>query len=624
MRTTINEQEGTIETVFQEVDEQNQKIAILTQSVDELTSQISDISDITVSGESDVAFDLDEVNESEPIMLKIRPTATSISYLYPRDNLYPSDTLYMPDRIIRFYNKTTHANIDYILPDDLLYYDSTHYDEFYLDYESKTCQVTKRCKYNADGTVGLLETSRIDDYSHNGTTYPEIHLTTGNYRISLPGYSNCYVFARLMATNIYTTQFYTRVQTDTKIQQTATNIDLSVNQKLTNYSTTEEVTAAINLSAGQITSSVSDTYETKQDSTQKYNNAKDYTDTNITTLSSRITQTANAITSEVSRATNAENTLSSRIKQTATGISLTVNNGSTSSGITITTTKEDGTTSSQSGTITMNGLVKFTDLSTTGATLINGNNITTGIIKSSNYEAGVSGTAINLSTGVVSSKNFTIFSSGNVSLNGTVTATAGKIAGWTISGTKLVGTANGGNQITIDGDGSITNSNGKWSINRNGTFSATDANISGTINATAGNIGGCTISNGVLTVNDANIDRINGSKVTAGTLTGDRLSDGTITGGKIGYGTITGGNISSTAEIYCGKLIASAFVRGDIIDGHGVYATPNNNTGIVDQGYWVGENDYGKDFDLIVQHEGQYWRRLRFKSGILVTVESEW
>ena len=186
MRTTINEQEQSISTVITNVGEQDQKISELTQSVDELLSQISDISDITTSGESDVAFTLENVNESEPIMLKIHPTTTSISYLYPRDNLYPSDTQYMPNRIIRFRNTTENENIDYILPDDLLYYDSTHYDEFYLDYETKTCQVTKKCKYNADGTVGLLTNERIDDYSNNGVNYPEIHLTTGDYLISMP------------------------------------------------------------------------------------------------------------------------------------------------------------------------------------------------------------------------------------------------------------------------------------------------------------------------------------------------------------------------------------------------------------------------------------------------------
>ena len=180
MRTTINEQEQSITTVISDVGEQNAKIATLTQSVDELTSQISDISDITTSGESDVAFNLDNVNESEPVMIKIHPTTTSISYLYPRNNLYPSDTQYMPDRKIRFRNRTTSENIDYVLPDDLLFYDADHYDEFYLDYESRTCYVIKRCKYTDTGSIIVRGSELTVTYP-----YPEIPLTTGDYTISM-------------------------------------------------------------------------------------------------------------------------------------------------------------------------------------------------------------------------------------------------------------------------------------------------------------------------------------------------------------------------------------------------------------------------------------------------------
>ena len=109
----------------------------------------------------------------------------------------------------------------------------------------------------------------------------------------------------------------------------------------------------------------------------------------IETNTSNITQTASEISTEVSRAKGSENALSSRIKQTATGISLTVDNSSgTTSGITIGVTKEDGSTTSTSGTIELTGLVKFTDLSTSGSTTINGANITTGSISCDRLSGG--------------------------------------------------------------------------------------------------------------------------------------------------------------------------------------------------------------------------------------------
>ena len=104
-------------------------------------------------------------------------------------------------------------------------------------------------------------------------------------------------------------------------------------------------------------------------------------------LSSRISQNSSSISSEVWNRQNADSNLSSRIKQTATDISMTVTNGDTTSGIKITVTKEDGTSDTVSGTIEMTGLVKFTDLSGSGTTTIDGSNIKTGTIDAKRIDA---------------------------------------------------------------------------------------------------------------------------------------------------------------------------------------------------------------------------------------------
>lgn len=284
----VDKQNQKIESVVNNVTEQNNKISQITQTVDEINSKISDIADITTYGESDKAeVELTDVNESEPIMIRVHPTSKNISYLYPSDNLYPSDIQYIPNRIIRFtrtYEKdgtTKTENIDYLLPDDLLRYSSEVYDEFYLDYDSQTCQVIKRCAYNADGTVRALGTEITTDYP-----YPTIALGEGNYTITLPGYEFGYLYVRLMAKNIYTTQFYTKVETDSRINQKADEINLGVNQTLTNYSTTNEMNSAITLKANEITSTVSNNYETKNNAQSNY---------------SKLQQTATGITSRVKK-----------------------------------------------------------------------------------------------------------------------------------------------------------------------------------------------------------------------------------------------------------------------------------------------------------------------------------
>lgn len=240
----VDKQNQTIQSVVNTVTEQNSKISQVTQTVDELNSKISDIADITISGESSYAtFDLDNINQSEPIMIKIRPTVENISYLYPRSNLYPSSNQYLKTRTLRFYNKTTSEKIDYILPDDLLFYNNQVYDEFYLNYDSQTCQVTKRCGYNADGSVYALATEQVVSYP-----YPQIVLTDGDYTISLQGYQNGYLFARLMAQNIYTTQFATKAELNSAITQTAAEINLEVSKKVDE----NEVVSVINQSAEKI------------------------------------------------------------------------------------------------------------------------------------------------------------------------------------------------------------------------------------------------------------------------------------------------------------------------------------------------------------------------------------
>ena len=314
----VDKQNQEIEAVVkQTVDPTNpestvNKVSRLNIRVGELESSIKDIADITTYGESDRAeVELKDINKSEPIMIKVHPTSTNISYLYPRENLYPSDTQYLPDRIIRFtrtYEEdgtTKTENIDYELPDDLLRYSSEVYDEFYLDYDSQTCQVIKRCAYNADGTVRALGKEITTDYP-----YPTITLGEGNYTITLPGYDFGYLYVRLMAKNIYTTQFYTKVETDSIINQKENEINLGVNQTLTNYSTTNEMNSAITLKAGEITSSVSKTYSTKQELEKAKSEIKQTTDSITSTVSkkvgnneiiSKINQSSEAVTIDASK-----------------------------------------------------------------------------------------------------------------------------------------------------------------------------------------------------------------------------------------------------------------------------------------------------------------------------------
>lgn len=195
--------------------------------VGEIDSKISDIADITTSGESSYAsVNLVKVNESEPIAIKIHPIGDDISYLYPSSLLYPSSTLYSKTRTVRFTNTDTEEIVDYVLPDDLLYYNSDTYDEFILNYDSETCSIIKRVEYDsATGKNKIKSTEETVNYD-----YPTIGLTAGNYTVSLLGYTSAYLYVQLMASNIYTTQFATKIE----MSNTTKSINLEIEKKVDN------------------------------------------------------------------------------------------------------------------------------------------------------------------------------------------------------------------------------------------------------------------------------------------------------------------------------------------------------------------------------------------------------
>lgn len=290
----VDKQNQVIESVVSQTTEQNEKINRVTQTIDELNSKIGDIADITISEESlNGTIKLSAINQSEPIYVKIYPRTENISYLYPHNNLFPGDDLYPKGRTLRFENTATGEQFDYVLPGNLLYYDAENYDEFILDYGAQTCVVNKKVGYNADGTTYVLETPTTIEYE-----YPRILLTDGDYTVTMLGYPTSYLFVRLMTQNIYTTQFATKAEVNSEISQTAQSIDISVDKKLTNYSTTTQMNSAINIKANEITSNVSETYATKGE---------------LNTTKSEIKQTTDSISLDVKKKVNNEDFTSANI-----------------------------------------------------------------------------------------------------------------------------------------------------------------------------------------------------------------------------------------------------------------------------------------------------------------------
>lgn len=162
-------------------------------------------------------------------------------------------------------------------------------------------------------------------------------------------------------------------------------------------------------------------------------------------------------------------------------------------------------------------------------------------------------------------KLFYADTNGNLTLKGTIYASAGEFTGkitatsgyigqpsqgWTISSSAIY---NGKSSysantqgIYIGTDGiSLGNASNYIRANKNGYFYANNVSVSGNITATSGQIGGCEIENGTLKVGNANITSLNASKITAGTMSADRISGGTIDATDVTIKNLNASNITS-------------------------------------------------------------------------------
>lgn len=307
--------------------------------------------------------------------------------------------------------------------------------------------------------------------------------------------------------------------------QAQTNANNYTNNQLTNYSTTTQMNSAISQKADSITSSVAATYATKdslgnyatttkvaeieqkvtansssiglvvQDGkasgelimnainndessviikADKINLSGYATFKNLSTAGATTINGANIQTGTITADRlnfNVDDMIAASISAFEEGMKLEVTNGKTSSTIKLTI----GETKIVSGTIELDGDVIFKSNLTDGITAISGDNITTGMLKSSNYvdlndTYSYAGTKIDLSNGSIKSNNFAIDTSGTIYAQ-SANFTNCIISGWLgfYSGTNNAVTSylsdglQGLNMVCIDG--------GKFTIAKNGYVS---------------------------------------------------------------------------------------------------------------------------------------------------------
>lgn len=234
----VDHNKKQITALASKTDDLNTQTAQLRLDVDTIEGQISDIADITTTAEGTGTLVMGNINESEPIYIKIYPKLGDITSLYPANDLYPADDLYPLDKTLIFHCTSETYDKTYELPKDLLWLNKDTYDEFVLDYDNQTCYILHRVAINESGEKYALANVVQENFE-----YPNIPLVSGDYEVSLLGQPNAYLYIRLMVQNLYTTQFATKVEMNSKITQTAKEINIEVGEKVGK----EEVIARINL-----------------------------------------------------------------------------------------------------------------------------------------------------------------------------------------------------------------------------------------------------------------------------------------------------------------------------------------------------------------------------------------
>lgn len=225
-----------------DLNSQAETIAKIEMDLEKINSEIGSITDVTVSANGTGNLILDDVLMSEILYLQVYPTKTDLSYIYPSNNLYPSDSLYPVSRDIVF--QGTENEVVFTLPCDLLYIDDTNKDELFINYDTQEMYVVHRVGLDENNNKYVLEEATTEYFGYIGITLPD-----DDYIISMPSFSDAYIYIRALAKNLYTSQYATKVELNSAITQTANEINMEVSKKVNGT----EVVSTINQSAEQIT-----------------------------------------------------------------------------------------------------------------------------------------------------------------------------------------------------------------------------------------------------------------------------------------------------------------------------------------------------------------------------------
>lgn len=222
VQSEINQIDGKITQLAQETTENTEKIAKHEISIDEISNKVSNIADLTKTITGTKTITLDNCANGELLQLNIYGNNTVFAPLVLSDNLYLSDSLYLRDYesvLIVTDEKGNTTNYDLKITDTLRQKNNVR-DEYVLD--GGKAKIIRRI--NQDGSI--KDNEETEDLG-------ELHiiLAQGTNTIQIKDFS-AEMQVKFAQKSDLTDTFATKVETNTKISQTSSQIMSEVDKKV--------------------------------------------------------------------------------------------------------------------------------------------------------------------------------------------------------------------------------------------------------------------------------------------------------------------------------------------------------------------------------------------------------
>ena len=222
VQSSIDQVEGKITQLAQETSENTEKITKHEQTIDSINDKVSNIADLTKTSANIKTLTLDNCANGELLQLNIYGNNTIFKPFVLSDDLYLSDELFLTDveSIVTVTDENDNTT-DYDLKiTDTLRQNGNVKDEYILD--GGKAKIIRRI--NLDGSI--KDNEEIEDLG-------ELHiiLTQGTNRVQIKDY-NAEMYAKWALKSDLTDTFATKVQVNTSITQTSTQIMTEVNKKI--------------------------------------------------------------------------------------------------------------------------------------------------------------------------------------------------------------------------------------------------------------------------------------------------------------------------------------------------------------------------------------------------------